>query len=107
MRTFLLLLFAVSFTLVGCADSPREQAIEDTAAPGDQADVIGDGEIIDEAGEPEGNVFLGYDGDADGYLSMEEYTTGIGDTNFAAMDTDGDGRISRAEYDAYMANRGM
>ena len=30
--------------------------IEEGAPAGDMEDVIGDGEIIDEAGEPEGNV---------------------------------------------------
>jgi len=49
--------------LAACNETPAEEAeevqeeiIEEEAPPGDSADVIGDGEIIDEPGEPEGGV---------------------------------------------------
>lgn len=106
MRNLLLLLLAlfVPMTFMACQESANEEAIEQGAPPGDQEDVIGDGEIIDEPGEPEGNVFDNYDMDRDGFLSDTEYRDGIGDQNWANYDTDGDGRVSRAEYDAYRAN---
>ena len=57
MRAFILAFaLAVPLALSGCGDSAQEEAIEEGAPPGDQEDVIGDGEIIDEPGEPEGNA---------------------------------------------------
>ncbi len=107
MRTLLVLLMALMLplTFTACQDSPREEAMEDGAPIGDREDVIGDGEIFDEPGEAEGNVFDTYDLDRDGYLSDVEYRDGVRDNNMRAYDTDGDGRISRAEYLAYRANR--
>lgn len=109
MRAFILALaLGLPFALAGCAESPQEEAIEEGAPPGDMEDVIGDGEIIDEPGEPEGDMmmdgdlFVGYDTDGDGMLSQAEYDAGMADGNMAAYDTDGDGMVSRAEYDAYM-----
>ena len=62
MRAFILALALASpLMLAGCAESAQEEAVEEGAPVGDQEDVIGDGEIIDEPGEPEGNVL---DGDA-------------------------------------------
>ncbi len=106
MRPLLLLLvaFMLPLTFTACQDSAREEAIEEGAPPGDRADVIGDGEIIDEPGEPEGNMFDTYDADHDGFLSDVEYRDGIRDENMAMYDTDGDGRVSLAEYNAYRAN---
>ena len=37
------------------AADAADEAIEDGAPAGDMEDVIGDGEVIDEAGEPEGD----------------------------------------------------
>lgn len=107
MRNLLLLLLAlmVPMTFTACQDSPRQEAIDEGAPLGDREDVIGDGEIIDEPGELEGNVFDSFDLDRDGFLSDVEYRDGIGDQNWSAYDTNGDGRISRAEYEAYRANR--
>ncbi len=57
MRAFYLALaLSLPFTLVGCAESAQEEAVEEGAPAGDMEDVIGDGEIIDEPGEPEGNM---------------------------------------------------
>ena len=57
MRAFLLALaLGLPLTLVGCAESPQEEAVEEGAPAGDMEDVVGDGEIVDEAGEPEGNM---------------------------------------------------
>lgn len=107
MRNLLLLLLAlmVPMTFTACQDSPREEAFEEGAPPGDREDVIGDGEIIDEPGEPEGNMFETYDADRDGFLSEQEYRDGVGDENWAQYDTDGDGRISMDEYRAYWSSR--
>ena len=53
MRNFILALaLALPLALVGCNDS----ATDETAAPGDMEDVIGDGEIIDEPGEPDADA---------------------------------------------------
>ena len=74
---------------------------------GDRADVVGDGEIIDEPGEPDANVlgdgFTNYDSDADGYINDTEYGTNFGTVVMTDYDTDGDGRVSMAEYDTYRA----
>ncbi len=103
MRAFILALFlGLPFALAACAESPREEAIEEGAPPGDMEDVIGDGEIFDEPGEPEGNMFMNYDADGDGMINEAEYGTGIGDANMSAYDADGNGMVSQAEYDAYM-----
>ncbi|HEX8298114.1 MAG TPA: hypothetical protein VF594_03060 [Rubricoccaceae bacterium] len=61
MRAFLLALVALALplTLSACAESAQEEAVEEGAPAGDQEDVLGDGEVIDEAGEPEGNMMDG------------------------------------------------
>lgn len=71
MRAFLLALALVAapFTLTACAD---DTAVEQGAPAGDQADVIGDGEVIDEAGEPDADVL------GDGM--MNDTTMVMGDT---------------------------
>ena len=61
MRVFLLALaLSLPLTLTACTDSApeeaAEEAVEEGAPAGDMEDVIGDGEIIDEPGEPEGNA---------------------------------------------------
>ena len=57
MRAFILTLaLTLPLGLAACADSPREEAIEEGAPAGDRADVIGDGEIIDEPGEPDADA---------------------------------------------------
>ena len=113
MRAFILALaLSLPLGLSACADSATEEAYEEGAPIGDQEDVIGDGEIIDEPGEPEGNVLMddnttvgttygGYDTDADGRLSMTEYDTGVGDGAFTTYDTDGDGYLNDTEYGVY------
>ncbi len=106
MRAFIMAV-ALGLSLTACADSPEQNAIDAGAPPGDQADVIGDGEIIDEPGEPEGNVFMTYDTDTDGYLSDTEYGTNFGTVVMKDYDTDGDGRVSAAEYDAYQVAHPM
>ena len=55
----LLLAFALGLSLTACADSAEQNAIDEGAPAGDREDVIGDGEVIDEAGEPEGNALDG------------------------------------------------
>ena len=108
MRFFILALsLCVPFALAACADSPQEEAYEEGAPPGDMEDVIGDGEIIDEPGEPEGNMFTGADTDGDGMINSDEFMAGWPDVDMTTVDTDGDGMISQAEYDAYMATQGM
>ena len=62
MRVFLLALaLSLPLTLTACTDSApeeaAEEAVEEGAPAGDMEDVVGDGEIIDEPGEPEGNMF--------------------------------------------------
>jgi hypothetical protein len=99
-----ILTLALALPFAACMSDAEEEAYEEGIPPGDREDVIGDGEIFDEPGEVEGNAFLDYDGDADGFISTEEYETGFGDGNMAAYDTDGDGMISMEEYDAYMMN---
>jgi hypothetical protein len=114
MRAFILT-FALSLPLglAACADSPTEEAYEEGAPIGDREDVIGDGEIIDEEGEPDANVlgdgilYGGYDTDEDGLLSESEYDAGIGDGAFATYDTDGDGFLSEDEYSAYESSMTM
>ena len=114
MRAFILTLaLTLPLGLAACADSPREEAIEEGAPIGDREDVIGDGEIFDEPGEPEGNVLTdgtaygGYDTDADGRLSLVEYDAGIGDGAFETYDTDRDGYLNDAEYGVYESNLNM
>ncbi|HEX9952659.1 MAG TPA: hypothetical protein VGB53_12880 [Rubricoccaceae bacterium] len=58
MRAFILA-FALGLSLTACADSAEQNAIDEGAPAGDQEDVIGDDEVIDEAGEPEGNMMDG------------------------------------------------
>ena len=106
MRYFALALaLALPIGLTACADSAEEEMIEEGAPAGDRADVIGDGEVFDEPGEPDADV-LGdglatYDTDADGMLSEDEYNAGIGDDNFSIYDTDADGMINDDEYVVY------
>lgn len=102
MRAFILAL-ALPFALAACADSPQEEAIEEGAPAGDMEDVIGDGEIIDEPGEPEGNMFTGGDTNADGMMDADEFGAAMAGSDMAMYDTDGDGMVSQAEYDAYTA----
>ena len=111
MRIFIMALaLAMPFALAACADSPQEEAseemMEEGAPPGDMEDVIGDGEIIDEPGEPEGNMFTGADTDGDGMLSADEFGAAWADQDMVGYDTDGDGMVSQAEYDAYMSAHG-
>jgi hypothetical protein len=104
MRLFILALaLAVPAALTGCAESPEEEAVEEGAPPGDQEDVIGDGEIIDEPGEPEGNMFQNWDADGDGNVSETEYGTGMPGVTFADVDANGDGMVSRQEFSDYRA----
>ena len=103
MRLFILALtLAVPLALTGCAESPQEEAMEEGAPPGDMEDVIGDGEIIDEPGEPEGNMFMSWDTNADGNLDNTEFSAGMAGEDMSMYDTDGNGMVSQAEYDAYM-----
>jgi hypothetical protein len=102
MRAFILTL-ALPLALAACAESPQEEAMEEGAPPGDMEDVVGDGEIIDEPGEPEGNMFTGADTDGDGMLNADEFGAGWADVDMTTVDTDDDGMVSQAEYDAYMA----
>ena len=114
MRAFTLALaLALPIGLAACADDATEEAYEEGAPAGDREDVIGDGEVFDEPGEPDAGVlgdgFTTYDADADGMLNTTEYGDG---TNFNGVvmtdyDTDGDGMVSRAEYDAYMVANPM
>ena len=106
MRAFILALaLTAPLALSACADSAQEEAFEEGAPPGDRADVIGDGEIFDEPGEPDANVLgdglVQYDADADGRISTTEYDTGIGDGAFTTYDTDGDGYLNDTEYRVY------
>ena len=109
MRAFTLALaLSLPIALGACGDSATEEAYEEGAPPGDRADVIGDGEIFDEPGEPDANVlgdgFVSYDADADGMISEDEYNTGIGDNAFATYDTDADGFLTEEEYSVYETN---
>ena len=73
MRSFLMALALVlPLGLTACADSATEEAYEEGAPVGDREDVIGDGEIIDDAGEPDAGV-LG-DGMTDDGTMMEDGT---------------------------------
>ena len=109
MRAFILT-FALTLPigLAACGDSATEEAYEDGAPVGDREDVIGDGEVFDEPGEPDANVlgdgFTSYDTDQDSYISEDEYNTGIGDAEFGTYDTDADGRLSETEYSVYETN---
>lgn len=98
----LALAFLTPIGILGCAESAEEEAFEEGAPPGDMEDVIGDGEIIDEPGEPEGNVFSTWDADGDGMVNETEFGAS-GEMDMSVYDTDGDGMISQAEYDAYRA----
>ena len=103
MRAFLITLaLALPLSLAACADSPQEEAYEEGAPPGDREDVIGDGEIFDEPGEPEGNAFLDADTDGDGMISGDEFSAIWVDGDITAYDTDGDGMVSEAELNAYI-----
>jgi hypothetical protein len=103
MRLFTLALALVlPVGFIGCAESAEEEAMEEGAPPGDMEDVIGDGEIIDEPGEPEGNVFQTWDANADGSVDSTEFAAS-GEADMTVWDTDGDGMVSQAEYDAYRA----
>lgn len=105
MRLFILafaLILGLPLALVGCAESPQEEAFEEGAPAGDMEDVIGDGEIIDEPGEPEGNMFTGADTDGDGMLNGDEFLVTWPDADMTMYDADGDGMVSQAEMDAYM-----
>ncbi len=90
MRAFILAL-ALTFTvgLTACADSATEEAYEEGAPAGDQADVIGDGEIIDEPSEPDADV-LG-DGMDDTMNAMEDDADAAMDDADATMDNVEDG----------------
>ena len=106
MRGFILTLaLSLPLALAACADNPNQEAIDEGAPPGDRADVIGDGEIFDEPGEPDAGVLgdglVGYDTDSDGMLSNDEYDAGIGDGAFGTYDTDGDGFLNDDEYRVY------
>ena len=105
MRAFILALaLSLPLGLAACADTPQEEAIEEGAPAGDRADVIGDGEIFDEPGEPDADVlgdgFVSYDTDGDGMISEDEYNIGMGDDQFTVYDTDGDGMVSEDEFNA-------
>ena len=83
MRAFILALaLSLPLGLAACADSPQEEAIEEGAPPGDQADVIGDGEIIDEPGEPDADEL------GDGFTDPDINVDMDGDVE---VDMDGDG----------------
>ena len=83
MRAFILALaLSLPLGLAACADSPQEEAIEEGAPPGDQADVIGDGEIIDEPGEPDADEL------GDGFTDPDINADMDGDVE---VDMDGDG----------------
>ena len=106
MRAFILALaLSLPLGLAACADDATEEAYEEGAPVGDREDVIGDGEVFDEPGEPDAGVlgdgFTSYDTDADGMISEDEYNTGVGDANFGTYDADGDGMLSEDEYGAY------
>ena len=115
MRAFLLAFALVlPLGLTACADSATEEAYEEGAPAGDRADVIGDGEIIDEPGEPDADVLgdglvttSGYDTDGDMMLSQAEYDAAVGDANFQTYDTDGDGFLNETEYGVYHSTLDM
>ena len=113
MRAFALALaLTLPIGLTACADSATEEAYEEGAPVGDREDVIGDGEVFDEPGEPDAGVLgdglvgSGYDTDNDMMISEMEYDAGIGDGAFATYDTDGDGFLNEEEYVMY-ENRDM
>ncbi len=106
MRAFILTLaLSLPLALSACADSAEQNAIDEGAPAGDRADVIGDGEIFDEPGEPDADVLgdglVTYDTDGDGMISVDEYGTGVGDDNFGTYDADGDGFLNNDEYMVY------
>ncbi|WP_412067035.1 hypothetical protein [Rubrivirga sp. IMCC43871] len=90
MRAFILAL-ALTFTfgLTACADSATEEAYEEGAPAGDEADVIGDGEVFDEPGEPDADV-LG-DGLDDTMNEIEADASDMADDVDAELDGDMDG----------------
>src|SRR5690606_21338280 len=104
MRLLILVLaLGLPMALTACQDTATDEAIEEGAPPGDREDVIGDGEIIDEPGEPEGNLVTGADTHGDGFLSADEFAAAWADRDLTLYDTDGDGLVSQAEFDAYNA----
>lgn len=113
MRTFILTLaLAAPLVLVGCADDATEEAYEEGAPVGDREDVIGDGEVFDEEGEADAGVlgdglYGGYDTDADGMLSEDEYTTAGLEGDFGTYDADGDGFLNEEEYGMYEGEMNM
>ena len=83
MRAFILALaLSLPLALGACAD-PEEEMIEEGAPAGDQADVIGDGEIFDEPGEPDADVL------GDGLTDDDINADMDGDVE-VDMDSDGD-----------------
>lgn len=103
MRALIITLFiALPFALVGCAESPQEEAYEEPAPPADLEGDFGDGDIIEEPAEPEVNMFMGADTDGDGMLHADEFTAAWPDADMTLYDTDADGMVSVEEFDAYM-----
>lgn len=50
--------------------------------------------------------FKDHDGNKDGYLSLDEFKAkGKDDLAFRAADIDGDARLDRSEFDAYLARK--
>ena len=81
MRAFILgLALLAPLALSACADSAQQDAVDEGAPAGDMEDTIGDGEVIDEAGEQEdtmdGGVMTGDSADvmegADAVVTDEE-----------------------------------
>ena len=91
MRAFILALaLSLPLGLAACADSPQEEAMEEGAPAGDQADVIGDGEIIDEPGEPDADVL------GDGFTDEDINADMDGDME---VDANSDGTVDATEVD--------
>ena len=62
---------------------------------------------VDQKGPSESvQSFKDHDGNKDGYLSLEEFKAkGKDDLAFRAADLDGDARLDRSEFDAYLARK--